>query len=677
MGDGAPRDESATPVRVGLVGGGKGGAALLDLLLGWPAATVTVVVDPRAEAPALVRARELGLATAARHHEVFAHPVDLVLEATGDPGVLRDLLAAKPAGVEVVGAGSLRFFWTLLQEKARTSREAEMLAGRLGVLYEVSRRLAAVHDTDQILALIVDEAARLVGAEAAALRLREGDDLVLRARTESAIPFTTRERIKVGESLSGRAVASGEPVVVDDVVEDARYDAAQRQGARASGFHGFVAVPLRSREETIGALNVYTKERQRFAADTVALLTALADQAAIAIERARLFEELRRSYEEIQRAQQRLVETERLRALGELAGGVAHNFNNLLAVILGRADLLLKRTGDGNLRRGLEAIHQAARDGAQMVRRVQEYTGTRATRELEAVDVREVLGNVIELARPHWEGLGARSGTAWTIRLEGDPVPAVRGIPEDLREIFTCLLLNGLEAMPAGGRFVFRTRREAEEVVVRAEDSGTGMAADVRARVFEPFFTTKGPQHAGLGLSSVAGIVARHGGRIDLECPPEGGSVFTLRLPAAPSAAPARPAPPVAAPPRPARILLVEDSLVVRAVLGEILADAGYEVLEADDGPAALARCAAERVDLVVSDVLMPGLSGWDVAAACQARFPGLPVGFITGWGDQLDTIRLGRHGVRFVLAKPFVADDVLREVARALAEHPAAQVGR
>src|SRR5881296_1838206 len=173
---------------------------------------------------------------------------------------------------------------------ARLYEQAERNQRRLEVLNDVSRRLAAVHDPQEVLTIIVNEAARLVGAEAAGLRLLDGDgdDLLVGARTESAAAVMSRPRLKVGESLSGLVVASGEPVVVEDLAADTRYDPAHKRGALETGFLGYLGVPLRAHGRAIGALNVFTKRARQFLPDEIALLAALADQASLAIEKARL-----------------------------------------------------------------------------------------------------------------------------------------------------------------------------------------------------------------------------------------------------------------------------------------------------------------------------------------------------------------------------------------------------
>jgi CheY-like chemotaxis protein len=283
------------------------------------------------------------------------------------------------------------------------------------------------------------------------------------------------------------------------------------------------------------------------------------------------------------------------------------------------------------------------------------------------VDLLKLLHEVVELTRPRWKDEAQSHGISYEVWIEGGPVPPVAGISEELGEVFTNLLINALEAMPAGGCFIFRIVREADRVVVAAEDTGCGMSEETRLRVFEPFFTTKGPRGTGLGLAVVWGIITRHRGTIQVKSSLGVGSSFTIRFPISQEVpAEEKPAPP----PRPApgtRVLVIDDEPDVLAVVRDLLTEEGYAVIEAVDGAEGLARCDAEPVDLVLADVSMPGMSGWEVAAVCRERFPEVPVGFITGWGDQLDPDQLERHGVRFVLAKPFVVSDVLRQVAQAL----------
>jgi CheY-like chemotaxis protein len=279
----------------------------------------------------------------------------------------------------------------------------------------------------------------------------------------------------------------------------------------------------------------------------------------------------------------------------------------------------------------------------------------------------QVLHEVVELARPRWRDQAQSRGVTYDVRVEGGKVPLVAGTAEELREGLLNLLNNALEAMPAGGTFTFSAAAEGDRVVIRAADGGCGMSEETRRRVFEPFFTTKGAQGNGLGLAVVWGIMARHGGEIAVDSALGHGTTFTIRLPV-PAVLPADQASAgTLRLPRGRRILVVEDNQEILRSLGDMLRDQGCEVLEAPNGATAMARLEAGVVDLVLTDLAMPGVSGWVVASACRDRYPEMPVGLITGFGDQLEPEKLERHGIRFVVAKPFSSDELLQVVATAL----------
>jgi CheY-like chemotaxis protein len=217
----------------------------------------------------------------------------------------------------------------------------------------------------------------------------------------------------------------------------------------------------------------------------------------------------------------------------------------------------------------------------------------------------------------------------------------------------------------------------ADWAVMAVSDTGIGMAEEMRRRVFEPFFTSKGPRGTGLGLAVSWGIITRHGGTIEVESAPGQGTTFRLRLPVPITLPDVVIGLPITLAPRPARLLLIEDEAEVQAVLAEMLREAGYGVTVAKDGLEGIEQCERQTVDVVLSDISMPGISGWDVAARLRARHPHIPIGFVTGWGDQLDPERLAGAGVDFVVAKPFQAHDILRHVAQALMRpRPHARLG-
>jgi signal transduction histidine kinase/ActR/RegA family two-component response regulator len=404
----------------------------------------------------------------------------------------------------------------------------------------------------------------------------------------------------------------------------------------------------------------------------------LADQAAIAIRQSQLYrdgdrrrqeaevmaEGLRAALDQLAQSQATLVQTERLRALGEMAAGVAHDFNNMLAVIVGRTELLFAKTGDPYVLRGLQEVRQAAMTGATTVRRIQNFTGTRRARPPGRVALGDVVREVVQLTRVRWKDEAQRRGVPYEVTVEGD-APAVAGHADELREVFTNLLNNALDSMPDGGRCTFRVASNAGMATVEVEDTGRGMPPEIRARIFEPFFTTKGPKGSGLGLSVSWGIVSSSGGTIHVHSTPGAGTRLTVQLPI-PDALPAAPGG-TAAPAPTARVLVIDDDETVRQVLADMLQEMGLAPSQAAGGPEGLELCATERFDLVITDLSMPEMSGWEVAAALAKDHPSVSVGMVTGWGEQVDSGQTARHHLKFVLAKPFSLDDVVRAVGGAL----------
>src|SRR5256886_602812 len=266
-------------------------------------------------------------------------------------------------------------------------------------------------------------------------------------------------------------------------------------------------------DTVIGVLTLRSPTRPFGEADE-RLLSSIGHLAALALRSARLFEERARAYSELASAQDQLVRTEKLRALGEMASGVAHDFNNLLASILGRAQLTLQRLQDPQLRKWLQVIERSALDGAQTVRRLQEFTRTRRDQPFVAVDLNEVVRGALEITQARWREEAVSRGVMLEVKNDLAALPKVAGDPVELREALTNLILNAVDAMPGGGVLTLTTAVVDGDVVVTVSDTGVGIPSAIRDRIFDPFFTTKGPQGTGLGLSMTYAILERHGARI-------------------------------------------------------------------------------------------------------------------------------------------------------------------
>ena len=562
---------------------------------------------------------------------------------------------------------------TAFAHQRLVERAADHLA-RLREVQVFSGQAVVGRDLADTLARACEVGRRLVGASVAVLALTDdGTTLRLAAAAglsqESAAGWTADMRT----GLAGEMAAAQRPV--------ACRDARDREGAieefLAPGFRGCLLVPLRIHERTVGALYLADTRPRDFSADEVEAVQVLACLAALAVENERLYGDVRSALDAVKTTQERLVQSEKVRALGGMAAGIAHEFNNILAIILGKTQLLLARSSDDTVREGLGHVEEAAWRAADIIRRLQGFAATRLDDSNGPIDVNALVHDAVTLTRGLWKDEAEARGARVEVTTDLEDVPAVRGNAAELREAFTSLVLNAIDAMPRGGHLELSTRPREEGVELTVTDSGEGMSDEVRRRIFEPFFSTRSPLRTGLGLSVVHGIVSRHRGRIEVASQEGRGTTMRLWLPAAGAAPPAASARVVAgggaraAAARatgPARILILEDEPQIREMLVDALGRAGHRVESAADGLAGLARFQGGEFDVVLTDLSLPERSGLDVARAVKRMRPGTPVVLITGWGHLLDPSLLAGAGVDLTLVKPFrlervlsILDDALR----------------
>ena len=538
-------------------------------------------------------------------------------------------------------------------------REATSLLG-------IAQTLSGVTEVQEALRRICRELARLLGAETVAAYLvdRERAELMPCAGyrvPKDALAEVAASRVPVAAVGFTAELERGGVVACDNVPESPDFDFPL---ARRVRHQSALLVPLVVERQVAGGFYlVWWTARRAFVPAELALAEVIGQQVGRFVENARLYEELQKTY-------QRSVQVQRLRALGEMSAGVAHDFNNLLAIILGRTELLQATVQSGDAKRSLKIIEKAALDGARTVRRIHEFTRRAPARPLEPVDLSAAVRDVVEMTRASWQAQALARGIRYEVATEGERPLLVLGDASDLREALTNLVLNALDAMPEGGRLTMKTAGSGDRVRCDVTDSGVGMPEEVRERVFEPFFSTKLDKGSGLGLSVVYSIVKRLGGDVTVESVPGRGSTFSLWLArAVPGGDAAKeaaaPQPPL---PRRGRILVVDDDAEVRQTMADVLALDGHQVVACADGASALRAVESEPFDLVITDLGMPGLGGWDVLDAVKQRRPGTPVGIITGWRDSLDPADAARRGADFLLSKPFRIDDVRDILGRWLA---------
>lgn len=397
-------------------------------------------------------------------------------------------------------------------------------------------------------------------------------------------------------------------------------------------------------------------------------------------EAERHVEELSRYIAEQKRILEQFTQIEKLSALGELASGVAHDFNNTLAGILGRAQLLQAHSKDSKeVERGLDIIIKTAKDGAHTVKRIQDFARQRRDHDFEPVAVDQLLSDVSELTRPRWQNRAAAGDIDINVDLCVTTTAMVMGDPSELREVLVNIVFNAVDAMPSGGRITLSAREINGQVEMRVTDSGTGMAEDVRSRIFDPFFTTKGKSGMGLGLAVSYGIICRHGGTLEAESELGRGTSFVIKLAVATELATTQPSknivkPATLAAPVALRVLVVDDEDYVRELLHDILESLGHHVVEAEDGFNALELLDLQHFDAVFTDIGMPGMSGWELARLVRARNGEIPLAIFTGLGDAVGSDEQKAASVNWIVTKPFLIEriaEIVEEISERQTETP------
>lgn len=406
-----------------------------------------------------------------------------------------------------------------------------------------------------------------------------------------------------------------------------------------------------------------------------------------AYDQVRLTEGVQKAYDELRRTQDAVVQQERLRALGQMASGVAHDINNALSPITAYADLLSISLAESpeEIRRQLGHIQTSARDIASIVERMSDFYRPRAAQErLRPVELNRLAEEVVELTRPRWRNVSQHQGVSIQVACDLAPgLPRLVADPAELREALINLIFNSVDALPHGGQIVVATRAlpplapaTEQRIQLEVRDDGIGMDEATRQRCLEPFFTTKAQRGTGLGLAMIYGMVRRHDGSIEIDSKPGHGTTIRLVFPCREARPSTRSSTQSTAPlARRARVLCVDDEPKIRTLVADCLAVFGHHVTTVSGGAEAL-RVLAEMMptdtpyDLLLTDLGMPDMDGRQLARQARRRYPGLPVVMMTGWGSMMNEGEEDPALIDAVLGKPPRLDDlrelILRLIARA-----------
>jgi len=554
-------------------------------------------------------------------------------------------------------------------ENTRLYQEAKDKADWIDMISRLTRVIGTSLDMSEVYETFTSALRNLVEFDRISIGLVDGDSLRFLA-VSSKVPteLDIGTTIPLKKSVAAWVIAHESTNIENDFTQEKQFAVDEihlRDGLRSA-----IRVPLISKGEIFGTLNLTSCHPGAYGEKEQKILEQIAGHVAVAVQNAQLYdgakrayEETRRAYDELNAAQEYMIRSEKLRALGEMAGGVAHDFNNVLTIILGRAQLAIESVDDPVLKKSLTAIEQAALDGAATVRSLQEFTRVRKDRIADPVNVSHMVMSALQMAEPRLKESREKDGIAIEVSTELNVKESVLGDIAELREALINIIFNAVDAMPEGGKLSIKAWREDRQVVLSIADTGVGMSDETKDNIFDPYFTTKGPSGMGLGLSMAYGIITRHSGDIGVESSPGEGTTFYVRLPLGGEEMQNGSSSDSLNAKGKAKILLVDDDPNVNEVLELMLSQIGYEVTAVTHGQEAITLFMQGYYDLVITDLGMPDVSGWDVAEAVKQKSPETPVVLITGWGVQVDSAQ--RDKVDGVIAKPFSRQTLSDEMVR------------
>ena len=475
------------------------------------------------------------------------------------------------------------------------------------------------------------------------------------------LALTNEAHVEIDQNGLGRCVLGS--LVYEPDVSGSKFPFPLRLAQ--GGLRAVVFAPLLAETRVFGVLLAARRQASSFSSGECEFLKQLSEHVALAAHQAHLYEALQKAYDDLRQTQQAVMQQERLKALGQMASGIAHDINNAISPVALYTESLLERE-QGLSAKGrdyLTTIQHAIEDVAQTVARMREfYRQQEQQLKLTPVNLNQVAEQVVELSRARWGDMPQSRGIFIDLVKELAPgLPAILGVDNEIREALLNLVFNAVDAMPSGGKLTLRTKVsvDAQFVLVEVSDNGVGMDEDTRRRCLEPFFTTKGERGTGLGLAMVYGIARRHHAEIEIESAPGAGTTMRLKfpLPASPVTE-TKPSPEVFRLPPRLRILIVDDDPLLIKSLRDTLESDGHQIIAATGGGEGIdffrkAYDAKEPFAAVITDLGMPYVDGRQVASTVKGLSPTTPVIMLTGWGQRLVAENEIPAHVDFVLNKP------------------------
>ena len=577
----------------------------------------------------------------------------------------------KDADGRIIGASKIA---RDISERKAQERKLQAQLARLRLLEHITRAIGERQDLHSIFQVAIRSLEEHLPIDFGCIALQElaGQPLEIACvgtRSQSlALELALPERAQISIDQNGlRRCLKGELVYEPDISESS-FPLTGRLAR--GGLRALVIAPLGAKNSVFGVMVAARRERAGFASTDCEFLRQLSEHLALAAHQVKLHSALQQAYEDLRQSQQAVMQQERLRALGQMASGIAHDINNALSPASIYAQSLLERDGTltDSARESLRVIHRAIDDVGQTVSRMRMFYRQREPElALAPLDLNDLLQQVAVLTRARWSDIPQERGIVIDLKTDLAPeLPRVMGAENEIRDALTNLVLNAVDAMPEGGTLTLSTgvangagheTAAAPSVRVEIRDTGVGMTEAVRSRCLEPFFTTKGERGTGLGLAMVYGMVQRHSAELEIESELGTGTTMRVVFPAEWRRDAQRPAPSVPASKR-LRLLVVDDDPLLLRSLTDVLESDGHSVVAADGGQRGIdeflsAGKRGEGFEAVITDLGMPNVDGRSVAAAVKVAAPDTPVILLTGWGRRLQgEAELPEHIDR-VLSKP------------------------
>jgi signal transduction histidine kinase/ActR/RegA family two-component response regulator len=566
-----------------------------------------------------------------------------------------------------------------ITEQKRAQRKLQAQLERLNLLQQITRAIGERQDLPSIFQVVIRTLEDQLAIDFGCICLYEPADnqLVVTGvgvrSQELALELALTELARIDIDQNGLSYCVRGQLVYEPDVSEVPSPFAQRLAR--GGLRALVAAPLLVESQVFGVLIAARRQASCFSSGECEFLRQLSEHVALAAHQSQLYNALQTAYEDLRQTQEAVMQQERLRALGQMASGIAHDINNAISPVALYTDSLLER--EANLsaqgRGHLQTIQRAIHDVAATVARMREFYRQREPQlALSAVLLNDLVQQVVDLTRARWSDMPQQRGIVIELRTElAADLPVVMGAESEIREALTNLIFNAVDALPAGGALTLRTRvAVCGQVQVEVSDTGIGMDENARRSCLEPFFTTKGERGTGLGLAMVYGMVQRHGAEIEIDSALGQGTTVRLSFVAAVRAgAPAQPAAPYVVPTR-LRILVVDDDPVLLKSLRDTLEGDAHTVVAANGGQQGIdlfraALSVNQTFAVVITDLGMPYVDGRQVASAVKATSPSTPVIMLTGWGQRLVAEGDAPAHVDLVLSKPPKLRDLRDALAR------------